>query len=225
LALAAILASSGCRTASPWTVTDDGRPRYRSAEIVYELSGPNCTLPLDPRGIQDDDVAVVEYTDDAFNTTVPVTWSAARLRIVYPHPKAGPEYARAELALSRDPLPEREKPNSLVARIGQAARDSYRRVLRGPSGEFEHRIVVDVPRSELDHLLTDLEADGFFEQQTRPLGGATLSAHVGWSKHSKNWTAEPLLDHLMTQIYQGSGETGLATAGHAVVPASQARTE
>lgn len=163
-------------------------------------------------------------------------WSQARIQIVYPHPDGSEDKGLARLVVSRhSPI----KPVSHQSSINLKDRLS-RLMLRasGASPEFAQQIghkegesqtvdeevwQLDLPKEELDILLSELSERGFFNQQERPRGEATVSILVDQGKLSKRWTSEPRLEDLMQQVYDEGKLSAFNTHGTKTLTVSLAR--
>lgn len=175
------------------------------------------------------------------DTTAPPAseWSQARIQIIYPHPDGSVDKGLAKLVVTRhSPVnPNNSKKN----RTGMRERLS-RAMLRvsGASPELAQQVSdtkadtntideeiwqLDLPKDELDILLSELSQRGFFNQQERPRGEATVSISVDQGELSKRWTSEPRLEDLMKQIYDEGELSAFNTQGSKAVTASITRTK
>ncbi len=138
-------------------------------------------------------------------------WSKAKIQILYPHPDGSLDKGLARLAVTRfcptlhDSAAEFTSPRDRLASFISLA-----------SGEEEADCVVqsnhnsksaeeiwelDIPKEELDILLAELTHRGFFENQERPRGEATVHVTLDHTQVTKRWTNEPRLENLMLQVY------------------------
>lgn len=172
------------------------------------------------------------------NSTAPANeWSQARIQIVYPHPDGSEEKGLAKLVVSRhspsDPADAQQANIGLKDRISRlmlrASRTSPELALQINSKEMKTETVdeeiwqLDLPKEELDILLSELSQRGFFNQQERPRGEATVSIMVDQGELSKRWTSEPRLEDLMKQIYDEGELSAFNTQGAKAVSVSFAR--
>jgi hypothetical protein len=139
------------------------------------------------------------------------SWSTACLTIAYPHPDDLPGMARATLVLSQTDSHELPKPPTIRERIAQslnrratAEQDACKgsSAHASSSGPDDEIWVLDFPKQQLDLLLADLQASGFFENQTRPNGGALLQIAVDRGRTQKTWTPEPRLDDVVSRVFR-----------------------
>ncbi len=164
-------------------------------------------------------------------------WSQARIQIVYPHPDGSEDKGLARLVVSRhSPV------NPASQKSGVSMKDRVSRLMlraSGASPELASQInsgkvkaetvdeevwQLDLPKEELDILLSELSQRGFFNQQERPRGEAVVSILVDQGELSKRWTSEPRLEDLMQQIYDEGELSAFNTQGAKTFSVSFART-
>ncbi len=177
-------------------------------------------------------------SDQAVTASPPESeWSQARIQIVYPHPDGSTDKGLAKLVVTRhSPV---SPDNSNLNRTGMRERVS-RLMLRisGASPELAQQVSnkkadvktvdeeiwqLDLPKDELDILLSELSQRGFFNRQERPRGEATVSISVDKGELSKRWTSEPRLEDLMKQIYDEGELSAFNTQGAKAVSVSMTR--
>lgn len=198
----------GCKVPGQMNVGDSSKPQYQRANVVYELDGTQRALPL-----TDPEVKTASLTG---MNEVPVAspeWSGATLTLQYPHPDGIADTARATLRLTAEPAR-----NSRSA-VAQASRWlGWNKSVEGiepltqkdphplPDDEIW---VLDIPKEQLDLLLTDLQQSGFFQAQTRSQTGTKLDVQLNWGRMQKEWSSEPRLDHFMSRVYREGRLEGL----------------
>lgn len=185
---------AGCRLPYKVQVGDGGAPEYSELNVSYTLRSSRLTSDTDPEtGIRQAS-AIVEQTP------LDGTWPEARLKIEYPHPESRTGYARASLRIGRTPiLPERP---SITHRIA----DGFRSLTGSDSfdscnpGLHDEVWALDVPKEDIDEILIALARRGYFDDQTRPTGEASIRVQVDRGSTEKVWTSEPALDELIQRI-------------------------
>lgn len=203
------LTASGCQLPSRIKLTKTGSPQYDRANIVYRLDGGLRPLPL-----TDAEIKAVSF-EDAVSAKPSVTavnseWSTATLSVQYPHPDGTPDLARATLRLSAVPAGESGYSISHASRwLGraQATEPSLNGDPAKPPLRDDEIWVLDLPRQELDLLVTDLQKNGFFQAQTRAETGTNLDVRLDYGRVNKQWSAEPRLDQFISRVYQ-EGQLG-----------------
>ena len=175
------------------------------------------------------------------NTSAPPEgeWSQARIQIVYPHPDGSTDKGLAKLVVTRhSPASSdcgnlnrtgvRECVSRLMLRISGASPELAQQVSdkRADVKTIDEEIwQLDLPKDELDILLSELSQRGFFNRQERPRGEATVSISVDQGELSKRWTSEPRLEDLMKQIYDEGELSAFNTQGSKAVSVSMTRTK
>jgi hypothetical protein len=192
LAVAAIaVVVGGCTWRHTVTRTESGAPKYDRLHVVYELREGRGVLGSP--AIQP--VKFVEGEEGGSHLVDQHLWSAAMLAVEYPHPQAREGHARATLRLSPTQAADGTDPSAAVATHDP-------RVETSDTAERQEEIwVLDLPREQLDLLLVDLARSGFFEDQTRPAGGAKLAVRLDAGREAKAWDPEPRLDDLAERVY------------------------
>lgn len=207
--LCLICCLEGCQLPDRLAASKTGAPQYERANIVYELDGTQRPLPLAGSEIKP---AAFESEEESPPTAT--EWAGATLSIQYPHPDGMADTARATLRLSAEP-----QPHSLSA--GAQARRwlGWNKSLSAnansessgphPPTRDDEIWVLDIPKPQLDLLLTELQGNGFFQAQTRAESGTKLDVQLNWGRVQKEWSAEPRLDHFMARVYREGRLGGL----------------
>ncbi len=199
----------GCRVPSSMSASKSGTPQYERANIVYELDGAQRPLPLTSTEIKP-----VAFDADPETPPPAPEWAEATLSIQYPHPDGTADTARATLRLSAE---HRHDSPSAVAQArrwlgwnpqSEPVDGSTSTAAKAPRRDDEIW-VLDIPKQQLDLLLTELQGNGFFQAQTRAESGTKLDVQLNWGRVQKEWSAEPRLDHFMTRVYREGRLGGL----------------
>jgi hypothetical protein len=183
-------------------------PQYERANIVYELDGAQRPLPL-----TDSDIKPVSFTSasDTPAASAP-EWTGATLSLQFPHPDGLADTARATLRLSAEP--QRDS----LSTFAQASRWlGWSKGTEQTATATEQKTpvrddeiwVLDIPKQQLDLLLTDLQQGGFFQAQTRSPTGTKLDVQLNWGRVQKEWSSEPRLDNFMSRVYREGRLEGL----------------
>lgn len=231
------VATAGCQTVSK--VVSRTRPEieFKTMEMVYAVDSVDAGISKEAA-----EVVQTHFSNEAPNEAVSgedaqqtdedtsndlVTscgeWSAAKIRIIYPHPKKGTQYAQAVLRVSRCPpgakgdLRSTRQPSSKswmasIPFIGGKVKDPEI-IQKTPwnSGMQDEVWSCDLDRGEVEILVQDLQQNGFFEKQKRPRGEAELTVDVDQSKTSKPWTSVPRIEHLIQHVYREGQLVGFVT--------------
>jgi hypothetical protein len=198
----------GCRI--PNGIARSGsNPQYERASIVYELDGSRRPLPL-----TDSEIKPASFTAGAEATSEAPEWAGATLTLQYPHPDGIADTARATLRLTAEPIHNSRSAFAQASRwLGWSHSDDQTSVTidgdsKSPSRDDEIW-VLDIPKQQLDLLLTDLQQSGFFQAQTRTQSGTKLDVQLNWGRVQKEWSSEPRLDHFMSRVYREGSLGGL----------------
>ncbi|MDB5334758.1 MAG: hypothetical protein JWN70_377 [Planctomycetaceae bacterium] len=205
LILAGILV--GCRGgASSLSASKSGTPQYERANIVYDLDGSQRPLPL-----TNSEVKAVAFDADPEKPPPAPEWAEATLSIQYPHPDGTTDTARATLRLCAEP--RHDSPSAVAQARRWLGWSGGSETADGSATKTPRRDdeiwVLDIPKQQLDLLLTDLQGNGFFQAQTRAESGTKLDVQLNWGRVQKEWSAEPRLDHFMARVYREGRLGGL----------------
>lgn len=203
--------TTGCHSVGTVRFDDECRIPAERLEIHYVVDGYrggywSRALTLNPPPAEGSPVN--ELPDPTKGTTC----QRAELHIVWPHSECAPENARAIIRLWHRgrPDPLRRPKVALGRPYGKFLSVMDRRLIL--PDEMEERdeqkpvaispeiYTLDFARSELDLILPDLACGGYFTNQWRPNGGATLIVQVDRKRFQKDWTPEPRLDDLLTRV-------------------------
>ncbi len=218
---------SGCRTAHRVGMTETGAPQYDKLSINYELRNSSGALALkefsQDTNTEEDSVILQAGANVDQHQSDKTDWSRANLQIQYPHPNGSSELVRATLRLSKGTEPLQQPETSWKESWTEKLEGGWE-TLKSPFSDEEETAlhqkkssdtddeiwVYDFPKSQLDLMLTDLARSGFFENQTRPNGTASLSVSINRGHVSKDWSPEPRLDDIILLVYQEGWLGGFA---------------
>lgn len=220
--LVAAIILSGCALPNRLKRAESNACPDERVQIVYSVRNDRGNVlqrPIEQTGLED---SLAGPSADSAGR-----WKTARLKLEYPHPEAGANMARATLVLSQVELPSPAQ-NTFGKRIADRFNrltshcpepDSCpTRICATCSGPDDEIWVLDFPKQQLDLLLTELENTGYFQNQTRPAGGAQLDVAVGANRTQKPWSAEPRLDEFVTRVFHEGMLEGFVTADMDAVP-------
>ncbi|TWT61044.1 hypothetical protein Pan54_17780 [Rubinisphaera italica] len=138
-------------------------------------------------------------------------WSKAKIQILYPHPDGSLDKGLARLAVTRfcptlqdsglEHTTTRERLTNFIS-LASCEEDAEPVVQSNHNSRSAEEIwELDIPKEELDILIAELKHRGFFENQERPRGEATMHVVLDNTQVTKRWTNEPRLENLMLQVY------------------------
>ncbi len=154
-----------------------------------------------------------------------LNWSVAELRVQYPHPDQRENYARVTLQWQPIDYGQTFEQHSLRSALeeGVEIRKARRETRRDrwfwershPSEDRTTVVEFDLPRSELDVLVRELNSHGFFSREllSRDVAASERASQLEvrldrrWT--SRAWHYEPALDALTTRVYE-QGRTNIA---------------
>jgi hypothetical protein len=235
---------SGCRVTPESIVRTGTRHDYQRLEIIYrahqaegiffeaarnrfgspderDVNGHAEILPTAAQFTPGSQVvsAVSESVGSELN------WSVAELRVQYPHPHKRENYARVTLQWHRVDYGEAFEQRSLrdALQDGVEMRKSRRETRRArwfwekaTPNDYESPVVeFDLPRAELDLLVAELNASGFFSRELLPHDvsaseqASQLEVRLDRRWTTRAWRYEPALDQLTTRVYE-QGRMSLA---------------
>ncbi len=154
-------------------------------------------------------------------------WSLSELRVQYPHPDKRENYARVTLQLQPvDYGPSFERRSLRAAleegveirkhrRDTRRARWFWERTPNTSGSDGATIVEFDLPRSDLDRLVGELNDHGFFTRDllalegTPPERAAQLEVRLDRRWTARAWSDEPALEALATRVYE-QGRTSIA---------------
>lgn len=244
LLLLACFGLTGCQhtrglAAKSAEMPDSRLPSYSAIVLNYETTdfrslvsrlhpstvGSNITNRIQQVSVAD--------TADLSENSLSSQWSQARIQIIYPHPDGSTDKGLARLVVARKSSGEHVKPSRADRMKGQWTK--FLLQATGTSEELaelkaqqyqqvapvdEEIWQLDLPKEELDILISELSHRGFFEKQERPRGDALVTIKLDEGALSKRWTNEPRLEGLMLQVYNEGELTAFNARPSRVSPMS-----
>lgn len=235
---------TGCQQARPSGLKSlvTGRsplPTYSEIVLNYETTDfRSLASRLHPANVSDNlsskiqQVSVVESGKTEPNA-LSGDWSQARIQIVYPHPDGSVDKGLARLVVTRkspfnqETLSRSERLKNNVAKFALKASGASEEFVElktnsksGGVQSDEEIWQLDLPKEELDILISELSHRGFFEKQERPRGDALVTIKLDEGALSKRWTTEPRLEGLMLQVYNEGELTAFNTRPSRITPVS-----
>jgi hypothetical protein len=165
---------------------------HSSATIQYELSDPG--------------VALTGGESDAQSGSA--SRGVQKLSIVYPHPSERLGHKYAEVTLRAEAGSESGTADTVVKHL---VTNPFRDAAGSDAGDgspHESVLTMAIPKQEMDSLLRDIVADGFFDRGERQ-GGVDLNVSLGSRSARKSWDHVPSLDRLATRLreaHRGRGK-------------------
>lgn len=179
----ASMGGGGRTTAAAPTV---GEP-FETVRISYRADSARLTTLATPHGGQP-----VGYTDGGIP---PGTLGTLEVR--YPHPRHGPEWAQvvATYEAGPDTPATALESTSIIKRMWGKTKDE----LPGLKGSYwtHERRTLDVPKWQLDRIVTQVRGSGFFRAAHVPSPEIFMAAQVDGMGSRKNWDSFPELDALL----------------------------
>jgi hypothetical protein len=199
------------------------KQEYDRLEVIYRAHPQAGTMFTSAPPARD---GIVQAAAESATELPQIQWSKAELRIECPHPDGRPDVARVSLYFcpvecgqecERRTWGEQAEDR---ADLRQTRRENLKErwfyKLNSDSPRADAYAVMDLPKVELDSIISDLESHGFFTPDNRPAtGGAESQLEVRLNRRwtSKRWAYEPSLDALTTRVYEHSLPQSAAT-GH-----------
>jgi hypothetical protein len=162
--------------------------------IVYRLDAAPLNESLavariEGQTVSYDEVAASRLTDRTVGT----------LRIIYPHPEAPPELARAEVQIDAAPLPDlahlNERSSELLPWYRHGMQPTHE------TAEASHETwQLDLPRAEMEQLLGRLATPHVVVSEGNKQSGANLKTSFNGHHYQANCQPVPELDALMQRI-------------------------
>jgi hypothetical protein len=162
--------------------------------VVYHLDAAklNETLAVarvEGKAVSYDEVAGSPLADRTVGT----------LSVIYPHPEAPPEFARAEVRIDAAPLPDLvqldERSSELLPWYRHGSHGSRE------AGDVSHETwQLDLPRAELDQLLARLATPQVVVTDGGKQAGANIKTSYNGRHYQSNCQPVPELDALMQRI-------------------------
>src|SRR5580704_15455095 len=225
-ALCVGLFAPGCTFNEKIKVAANGAPEYQNLQISYDLASTpefrHVDLPT-----QVEQTAHVDLASNIQSASPPERpWTRRRvhLELQYPYPGVHPAFARATLRIVTDGAKKSKpetKPGSsewkdVFSFSGPSVIDSQRE----PAGKktdalepsklppddqedlaaTEEVLFIDIPKTELDEVLTELAKTDFFKLPSNPDGASHLVVVFNHGRCEKVWAREDHLDRLVDML-------------------------
>lgn len=215
VALLSPLVLASCRVTSHSVVQSQKSQDYQRLEIIYRAHP--ATGPLfSPKSS-----GVVQAAAQVSTDAIPyqnMSWSKVELRIECPHPDGRADMAKVTLHFRPVDCGEECERKSWDEKREERAvsRESRRATFRerwfyapAPAQSNNETVkVLDLPKSELDAILRELNSHGFFAEQETVDSEAHLEVRLNRRWTSRRWGYEPSLDALTTRVYyEGTSRT------------------
>lgn len=213
-AMVSPLMLASCRVTSRAVARSQSTPEVDRLEIIYRAHPEAGTLfssvpRSSPSGIVQASAEVpAEVTP--FHS---MSWAKAELRIECPHPDGRADQARVTLHFAPVDCGEecaaKSWAHQMEERVGlrQVRRATFRErlFLESPQANSTTQSFaeLDLPKTELDRILAEITAHGYFAEQRQPIDSESmLEVRLNRRWTSKRWSFEPTLDALITRVYE-----------------------
>lgn len=206
LAAFLLIPLASCRVSSQSVVKSQETHDFQRLEIIYRAhpaAGPLFS-PSSSGVVQ----AGAKVNSDPFQG---MTWSKAELRIECPHPDGRADMAKVTLHFRPVECGEEYDRRSWGERREDRAesrlsrRSTFReRCLYADPQQTNGEVIteLDLPKSELDAILHELNSHGFFNDGQSAESESHLEVRLNRHWTSRRWGYEPSLDALTTRVYQ-----------------------
>jgi hypothetical protein len=211
LALGFSLALISCRVTSNTVARSQQANESERLEVIYQAHPANGPLFITPSSSKALEVVQASARSSADEAEF-LSWSKAELRIEFPHPAGHADVARVTLHLRPVDCGQECRRSTWGEKMEvrseqrQNRRATFRERLLYESSSDSMReapfFELDLPKSEVDAILTELNTHGFFVEQVRPEPESHLEVRVNRRWTSRSWGYEPTLDALITRVYE-----------------------
>lgn len=209
------LALASCRVTSQSVTATQKTQAFDRLEVIYTAHPATGSMFTSmPNSQKSTVVQTAAINDDGIPPSPSMTWSKAELRIECPHPDGRPDVARVTLHCRPVECGHECEVRSWVAGMEERVglRSTRRATMRERwlYEEHHHRdgeiyTELTLPKHELDQIMVELNAHGFFaEQQRGQTSGQESQLEVRLNRRctSKVWNYEPTLDALISRVHQ-----------------------
>jgi hypothetical protein len=205
---------ASCRVTSQSVADTQKAQAFERLEVIYTAHPATGSLFTSVPNSQKSMVVQTAATTDQDAPNPSMSWSKAELRIECPHPDGRPDVARVTVHYRPVECGHECEFRSWVMGMEERVglRSSRRAALRERwlYDEHHHRdgevySELTLPKHELDQILVELNAHGFFaEQQRGQVSGHESQLEVRLNRRwtSKVWSYEPTLDALITRVHE-----------------------
>jgi hypothetical protein len=224
------LFAPGCSFNEKVKVASNGAPEYQNLQIAYDLASTPDSRHVDPptKVEQTARVELASNIQSALPPERPWTRRRVHLELQYPYPGVHPAFARATLRIVTDSkkdkpeekmtwgLPESFSGTAVTysqhAPQGMSAPKPAKKPVVEPSAlppedqedliSTEEILYIDLPKTELDGVLTELAKGDFFRVASNPDGASHLLVVVNKGRCEKGWARDEHLDRLVDLLRQ-----------------------
>lgn len=183
-----LLACAGCSSPFQTAVRrDSAAGLYETGSLEYRLDASRLNLPLTITHVEGQ---LVSYDHTASNPEPGD--STGTLKLVYPHPSG-----RKDLALARVTIVSKlPAPTQAPATADRAAAE----LLSAGGAPVQETWELDISRAEMDRIVAQLNASGYFEKKSKRAPGVNVAARLDGREIEKDWDQSPELDQLMVRV-------------------------
>ena len=217
IAIACLLAVAGCAGKGPrGSIATTARPAgYQQVRVAYRIDAGALGMPLAVSKVGAQLVSYEELPSEPLRGR-----SVGTLEIAYPHPAKREGMALVGVVVQQRGAEKR----GMMPDVGQMWRGLLGRdelFLKGADRELHEAWVLDIPKAELDQILTALNRQQFFEPNSPSPSqdSVRLVTALDGQETSRVWHAVPELDGLMQRV-RSSGQ--LISYRGASLPATSA---
>lgn len=209
-AIALLLEVPGCSWNEKIQVAANGAPQYQNLQISYDLaSTPEINRANQPPVIEQTANVELASNNPPARPSRPWTPRRVHLEIHYPCAGAQPGFARATLRIETEKKPEAKKDDKAFLWAwsgGVSTPEPTKTGVEPASLPAEDRadlaaadqvLYIDLPKTELDELLTDLSKADFFTRPSNPDGESHVRVAFDKGQCEKGWMRQEHLDRLI----------------------------
>jgi hypothetical protein len=208
-------------------VAANGEPEYQNLQISYDLASTPELKRLDQPSSVEQTSSVEPASNNQISPPATRPWTRRRvhLELQYPYPGVHPAFARATLRIVTDTKKTKPEDKPITTEWKDAfSGTSVTYSQHSPGGmsapkpaakpepaepsklppedqedlaATEEVLYIDLPKTEIDELLTELAKADFFKQPSNPDGASHLSVAVNKGRCEKGWVREDRLDRLV----------------------------
>jgi hypothetical protein len=224
-----VVSVSGCTWSEKIKVASNGAPEYQNLQISYDLaSTPELRKPEESSAVEQTAHIELASNDATLQTVRPWTRRRVHLELQYPYPGIHPAFARATLRIVTDSkkqpakklfvwgLPEgfpgtsvtysQHSPSGMSAPIQKKPASTEPAPLSPEDQDdlisTEEVLYIDLPKTELDEVLTGLAKADFFKVPSNPDAEAHLLVVFNKGQCEKVCPREQHLDRLVELLRQ-----------------------
>lgn len=189
--LCVLLGFVGCKASGykgPAIPYDSAAALYEQAQLTYVVDASKLQVPISVAQIEGQHVSYQQVP-----SAIQQGRTLGRVEIEYPHPRGKSGYALARVTIESKFASEGEKPSvaSRVPVVGQWI---------DPPTQVEEVWELDIPRSDLDRVVAQLNQVRYFDRDTKAPGPVSIEAKLDGRALNKSWERVPELDELMVAV-------------------------